>query len=218
MSIREKLILSPKIKEIRFIDKDLYNLTKLVYSPLTGLFYRKRYDMITEFLGSNYDAILEIGFGPGIFVPTLAKRCRRLYGVDVHQDISKVSTVLRKSVSNFIPLWGDLRCMPVKNNSFDVIICQSVLEHIEDLKAAFEEMERVIKDDGIIILGFPLKNIVTKSLFALIGYNDSDIHPSSHSDILNHALSSFTLKAQHYYPVWLSDLGLYYTGVFKKKQ
>ena len=217
MNVGEKLVLLPEVGKIEFADKDLHNLTKLVYSPFAGLFYRKRYAMITKFLKSDYGLILEIGFGPGIFLPTLAKRCRRLYGLDIHQDISKVYAALENKVRNFSPLWGDLTRIPIRENSFDVIICQSVLEHVEDLKTAFGEMERVLKDNGAVILGFPLKNIVTKSLLALIGYNDSDIHPSSHTDILKHALRAFTVETQQYYPSWCGNLGLYYIGVFKKK-
>ena len=42
------------------------------------------------------------------------------------------------------------------NNSFDSIICNHVLEHIEDDKLAMSELFRVLKPNGIAILQVPI--------------------------------------------------------------
>jgi ubiquinone/menaquinone biosynthesis C-methylase UbiE len=128
-----------------------------------------------------------------------------------------VAAVLNAHTQNFIPLAADLTHIPIKAGSFDVVICVSVLEHIKDLKTAFEEMSRVIRQEGILILGFPMKNKLTKMLLSLIGYDDSLIHPSGHEQILMAAREKFTLKGERIYPSWMSKSGLYYTGCFKKK-
>ena len=44
---------------------------------------------------------------------------------------------------------GDITNLSFKNNSFDLIICNHVLEHIEDDRSAMSEIYRVLKKDGM---------------------------------------------------------------------
>lgn len=50
----------------------------------------------------------------------------------------------------------DITNIPFEDNSFDYIICNHVLEHVEDEKQALKELKRVIKPSGKIILTFPV--------------------------------------------------------------
>ncbi|PLX13845.1 MAG: SAM-dependent methyltransferase [Marinilabiliales bacterium] len=49
----------------------------------------------------------------------------------------------------------DLTSMQFANNEFDIIICNHVLEHIEDHKTALKEIYRVLVKKGIAILQVP---------------------------------------------------------------
>ena len=54
--------------------------------------------------------------------------------------------------------------MQFKDESFDLIICNHVLEHIEDDRRALEEIYRVLKRGGVSILQVPI-NINRKKTF-----------------------------------------------------
>ena len=58
---------------------------------------------------------------------------------------------------------GDITNLSFKNNSFDLIICNHVLEHIEDDRSAMSEIYRVLKKDGIGILQVPIDNNLEKT-------------------------------------------------------
>jgi len=49
----------------------------------------------------------------------------------------------------------DIQNMPFEEDVFDIIICNHVLEHVEDDKKALSEIYRVLKKDGFAILQVP---------------------------------------------------------------
>jgi len=50
---------------------------------------------------------------------------------------------------------ADVTDLPFENNFFDKVFVLDVLEHVEDLDKAIEEIKRVLKTDGNIILSGP---------------------------------------------------------------
>lgn len=50
---------------------------------------------------------------------------------------------------------ADILALPFKDNNFDVIFCNHVLEHIIDDKKAMQELYRVLKPEGMAILQIP---------------------------------------------------------------
>jgi len=58
----------------------------------------------------------------------------------------------------------DLLSIPYPDNNFDVIICNHVLEHIEDDKQATSELFRVLKPGGYAILQVPISNKIEKTI------------------------------------------------------
>ena len=59
---------------------------------------------------------------------------------------------------------GDLISTNFKDEYFDLIICNHVLEHIEDDKSALDEIYRILKYNGISILQVPI-NVKRKNTF-----------------------------------------------------
>mgnify|MGYP001162680812 FL=1 len=59
---------------------------------------------------------------------------------------------------------ADICNLPIKNNSYDFILCNHVLEHIIDDKKAMNELYRILKKDGIGIFQVPL-NISSKKTY-----------------------------------------------------
>lgn len=59
----------------------------------------------------------------------------------------------------------DIKC---PNQSFDIIYCSHVLEHIEDDKKAMGELFRVLKNDGWAILNVPIKGKKTIEDFSIV--------------------------------------------------
>ena len=58
---------------------------------------------------------------------------------------------------------GDITNMSFNNDTFDLIICNHVLEHIIDDNSAMSEIYRVLKKDGIGILQVPIDKSLEKT-------------------------------------------------------
>lgn len=61
---------------------------------------------------------------------------------------------------------GDLRQLPFKDQSFDWIICNHVLEHILEERQALSEIVRVLKPGGRAIVQIPFSPILTETIEA----------------------------------------------------
>lgn len=71
--------------------------------------------------------------------------------------------------SPIVDIKADITQLPFDDNVFDVIICNHVLEHIQEDQLAIKEMYRVLKKGGFAILQIPLDNNLSKT------YEDASI-------------------------------------------
>jgi SAM-dependent methyltransferase len=155
------------------------------FKPLTARLYRARLRLAGELLGPGpYESLLEVGYGSGIYLPELARRSRRLAGVDIHGESARVAEMLER-----LGVAADLREaslfeLPFGDGEFDGLVCLSVLEHIRELDAALAELARVVRPGGVLVLGFPVRNVVTDTFFRAVGYDPRRLHPSGHGEIL----------------------------------
>ena len=74
------------------------------------------------------------------------------------------------STSGLRIIKGESAPFPFDDNSFDVIYCSHVLEHVKDEVQSLREMKRVLKANGTLIIGMPtatmaLINMITEVLF-----------------------------------------------------
>lgn len=70
--------------------------------------------------------------------------------------------------ADFNPIHEDIKMIdatviPFENDSFDLVICNHVLEHIPNYLMAISEIYRVIKPNGIAILQTPYSKILSKN-------------------------------------------------------
>ena len=57
----------------------------------------------------------------------------------------------------------DVTNLPYEDNSFDLVICNHVLEHVKDDIKAMTEIRRVLKENGRAVLQVPISLLLTKT-------------------------------------------------------
>jgi ubiquinone/menaquinone biosynthesis C-methylase UbiE len=164
---------------------DAYDPVDYYYRPATARLYRARLRMALDLLGpGRFPALLEVGYGSGIFLPELATHAERLVGIDLHGESAPVAEMLRRLGVEAELLQGSLFELPFADGEFDALVCISVLEHLQELDRALDELRRVLRPGGVAVLGYPVRNLFTDTFFRLARYDPRAIHPSSHADIL----------------------------------
>lgn len=210
---KQKMLRLPEKRNMEPVgDIDLDFLTRLIYNPISGIVYQQRYRAALSLIQSDVDRILEIGYGAGLLLPSLALRCRQLHGVDIHDKVPQVEGMLDKEGCHAELRVGSIRSLPFEGSFFDLMVCLSVLEHLHpsELPTAMAEMSRILRDGGHLVLGFPIKNRLTSFLFKAVGFDDQKGHPSSHRSIMDQVKGNFAITAINCYPSFLSlDHGLY---------
>lgn len=106
---------------------------------------RKRYETIMGFL-DNRNAILDIGCGSSKIIKDLPLAV----GMDVNH---RTLRYLKNNGCNVVE--ADIENIPFKGLTFKTIICSEVIEHLPIEKFRLDELERVIAEGGVLILGTP---------------------------------------------------------------
>ena len=98
----------------------------------------------------NKDIFVDIGCGDGSITSELSKiyKFKKTIGVDV-ENWFDTYTNKDKHIEMVIT---DGKTINIKDNSVDVILCNHVLHHIEHLDDMLDELARIIKKDGILII------------------------------------------------------------------
>lgn len=93
---------------------------------------------------------LDLGADDGRLTYKLAERVgtKNVFGVDIR--VEAVKKLREKSVYGIV---GDLEySLSFKDKTFDIITAKQIIEHLYNTDHFLEEMRRVLKDDGYIIL------------------------------------------------------------------
>jgi SAM-dependent methyltransferase len=65
---------------------------------------------------------------------------------------------------------GDLACLPLRADIFDLVICHYVLEHVTELEACADELVRVTRPGGTLYLSVPRAASFDDRLYRFAGY------------------------------------------------
>jgi len=101
------------------------------------------------------DTILEIGYGSGVFLYTLARHARLLFGIDIHAHGGAVRDRLNANDIDLSAARGSGMELPFRDASFDAVVIVSALEFMDDPGACLGESLRVTRAGGRVVCVTP---------------------------------------------------------------
>jgi SAM-dependent methyltransferase len=123
-------------------------LRRRFYPPAFRGMYDRLQDAIEQYVRPG-DIVLDAGCGSGrVFQHGLAGRVRRVVGVDVTDEP-------RGNANIDDGAKADLRALPLRDASFDLIVMSHVAEHLTEPAPVFRELARVLRPGGRLLLLTP---------------------------------------------------------------
>ncbi len=101
-------------------------------------------DAMKEVVNHAKGELLDVGCGESPFYPLFLQRINSYVKTDILTSPVKPD------------IYSEIIALPFKAESFDTILCTHVLEHVFEPFCAFNEMKRVLRCGGVIIIGTPL--------------------------------------------------------------
>ncbi len=136
--------------------------------------WRKKVRRIVE--NYEHDKILDIATGTGDLAIELAKTdAEKIIGVDISPKMIEIANkkIQKRNLSSKIEVKvADALNLPFENKSFDIVTCAFGVRNFEDLEKGLQEINRVLKNNGIaIILEFSqISNKLHRKIFNFYFY------------------------------------------------
>ena len=125
----------------------------------------------------NCNDLLEIATGTGIISIDLSNQISHITAIDIAPGMIEIAKLKARNqnISNIDFQVGDSCNLDLKNSGFDTVIASNVLHLFFKPEKALEEMKRVLKDNGQIIIptychGENTKTILISRLMGVVGF------------------------------------------------
>ena len=170
----------------------------LLKESISGYFYRRLilYPFLRLITGSEF---LDVGCSVGIFLNYGSKKS---LGLDVNPFNINLINKSKNKKALLIKENGEF---PLRSESFKTVICDQVLEHIEDPTNIIQEISRAVKRNGKIIIGLPMEKGFAADSDHKKFYNIQSIKQKITTNF------QFSYQFHFYFPIPFSFAGKYFS-------
>ena len=162
------------------LEKTFWNSFAKKYDVFINNNVSKTYGIILDNLAndtSKTENLLEIATGTGIIALKLSDHIKKIIAIDIAPEMIKIAKekCILNSINNIDFRIGDSCNLEFQDKTFDTIIASNVLHLLFEPDLALQEMKRVLKDDGQIIIptychGANFKSHIISRLMGLAGF------------------------------------------------
>ena len=141
----------------------LFELQQTLYSSSNYTrrrLHQTRLQWVTKAIATHAPAIpvssaLEYGPGSGIYLPILAQHCADVTAADIELAYLSEIQPLANEMKRLKLVVDDIQDSRIEDNSFGLVLCSEVLEHVPDPERSLKTLYRILKPGGIAIVTTP---------------------------------------------------------------
>ena len=126
-----------------------------VYDLIETIYNKKANVAATDYVASlmdKDDSVLECACGTGMFSVKMAPNVERLTATDLSEGMLDEIRKKCKGMDNVLIEEGDITALKYSDDSFDKAMAANVIHLLDDPKKAVDELRRVVKPGGTIII------------------------------------------------------------------
>lgn len=148
------------------------------FRPITlhpDRFSTSRYDDVARLLREERGDLFDYGCGDGQMLFALSSQFNRLAGVDLSDvRIERARAALLSHAPHLAsrvdlrPIEGEV-ALPFESDSFDVVMAIAVIEHVVDVFFVMDELARICRRGGAVVVSVPNYCYVRNAFWLLLG-------------------------------------------------
>ena len=126
----------------------VYDLVEMIYNKKVNV-------AVTDYVASlmnKDDSVLECACGTGMFSAKIAPNVERLIATDFSEGMLNKARKKCREMDNILIEEGDITALKYPDASFDKAMAANVIHLLDDPKKAVDELRRVVKPGGTIII------------------------------------------------------------------
>lgn len=144
--------LEPKMHDFQDREKRALKIIAIIRDFLKTYSSKKTQDLIC----------LDLGCSTGAITKTLTPYFKKIIGIDIDKKALK-KACRNKNYPNLSFKFDDALNLSFSNNSFDIVICNNVYEHLADPFKMISEIHRVLKKGGVCYFAATNKYMIIES-------------------------------------------------------
>lgn len=187
----------------------------LYRNPITAWIHDSGHKKAEQLRKKKNVLILDCGCGNGDHLRFVQSKT---VGIDKNDKMLEIAQNANPTITF---LQGDITKIPFRDNSFDSIVSMYVLEHIDALQEAINEISRILKRNGEFIVGLPTegfsfrigRKLTTKRYMEkryLIDYEKlvEEEHVNDYKSVLKELEMRFKITNKKWLPFYIPSLNL----------
>lgn len=139
--------------------------------------------------------VLDVASGEGYGSALLSKSARYVTGIDISEEAVAFARE-KYPIENLVYSQGTATALPFEDQSFDVVVSFETIEHLTEQEAMMDELSRVLRPDGLLIISSPDKEEYTDIPQHKNEYHVKELYRQEFENLIQTRFSHYVLYGQ----------------------
>lgn len=140
--------------------------------------------------------VLDLGSGEGFGAAILSEAAREVVGVDVDERTVEHANLNWSSSAVSFVQGSALDLSAFEAGSFDAVVAFEIIEHLEDQARMLSEIDRVLADDGLLVISTPDRRIYSEASGQSNPFHERELTAEEFSALLGETFANVELWGQ----------------------